>query len=452
MRSARPPVAGIAGARDQTALMRLRRYLALLTLLVIPCVSAGARAQVSATSSSSSSGGSTGGGIRLGDAMVLHLGLGTEVGWDSNVFFEANNATNAFYLRLNPSFDLTNRPRQGTRAFQLDFHGGLGYVEYLSNRGATGDHRQFNVDAGVLASFFATGPYNFSVFANYVRTTMPPYTASSQNFDRDTNDVGARINLSPGGGRLTINIGYLFGIDYFENGQLTDFDLQSHRFDLRVSWRFLPKTALYVAAFEVLNFYQHRGVDNHPDSFPLHVEAGIQGLITAKLTVNAWIGYANGFYQWPATTPASVGTPNPNTAIGGLSLSWKPTMLSTGAIGYQHDFVNSLLGAYYDEDMVYLSWSQLVWRFTGFIRAQYANMRFQGVQPVQATSNGTDNNFMLNIRVDYPFRDWLIGSVGYDLFVNRSNRMLLGPGGTMPGAVPVDYTKNVVYLRLSFQY
>jgi len=435
--------------------MPLRRYLAVLALLAVTGICVRAQAQAGGNTASATAA-AAGGGIRLGDALVLHLGLGIETGWDSNVFFQPDTATspatNAFYLRLNPSFDLTNRPRQGTRAFQLDFHGGLGYVEYLSNRDVTADNRQFNVDAGVLANFFATGPYNFALFDNYVRTTMPPYTATTENFNRDSNQLGLRINLSPGGGRLTLTIGYLFGLDYFENAALSDFDLLSHQFDLRGTWRFLPKTALYISASEVVNLYQHPGASNHPDSYPLHVEAGIQGLITAKLTVNAWVGYANGFYQWSAATAATVGTPNPNTAVGGVSLAWKPTMLSTGTIGYQHDFQNSLLGAYYDEDMVYLSWTQLIWRFTGFIRAQYTNMRFKGVQAVQATTDGTDNNLMLNVRVDYPFKDWLIGSVGYDFYLNRSDRMLAVGTGTSPATVPVDYTKNVVYLRISFQY
>ena len=393
---------------------------------------------------------STGGGIRLGDSLVLHLGLGTEVGWDSNVFYEANTPTNAFYLRLNPSFDLTTRPRQALPPVQLDFHGGLGYVEYLTSNSAVESHRQFNVDAGVLASFLAGHPYNFVLFDDYVRTTLPPYTAGSENFNRDTNTLGTRISLSPGGGRLTFYVGYAFGIDYFENATLTDYDLLSHRFDLRASWRFFPKTALYVSADETINTYVHAGAAQHPDSYPLHVDVGVQGLITPKLTVNAWVGYGNGFYQWSAAV--TIPHDNPNTAVGGLSLSWKPTMLSTGTIGYQHDFQNSLLGAYFDEDMAYISWTQMIWRFTGFIRFQYANMRFKGVQAVQATTDGTDNNFALNTRVDYPFKDWLIGSVGYDLYLNRSDRMLLGPGGTMPGAVPVDYTKHVVYARISFQY
>ena len=92
----------------------------------------------------------------------------------------------------------------------------------------------------------------------------------------------------------------------------------------------------------------------------------------ATVAINAWVGYGNGFYA---------NGPSPNTAIGGLNLAWKPTLLSTGVIGYQHDFQNSLLGAYYDMDLAYISWQQLVWRFTGFVRLQYANERFNGVNP-----------------------------------------------------------------------
>src|SRR5690348_14143395 len=129
--------------------MPLRRYLALLALVAMTGICARARAQAGGITASATAA-PAGGGIRLGDALVLHLGLGVETGWDSNVFFQPDTptspATNAFYLRLNPSFDLTNRPRQGTRAFQLDLHGGLGYVEYLSNRDVTADNRQFNVD------------------------------------------------------------------------------------------------------------------------------------------------------------------------------------------------------------------------------------------------------------------------------------------------------------------
>src|SRR4051812_44758292 len=109
-----------------TAPMRLRRYLALLTLLAISCVSAAARAQISDQPGSTLAPSAPGsGGIRLGQSLVLHLAMGLEVGWDSNIFFEPDTATihpsNAFYLRLNPSFNLTTRPRQASPPFQFDF-------------------------------------------------------------------------------------------------------------------------------------------------------------------------------------------------------------------------------------------------------------------------------------------------------------------------------------------
>lgn len=425
--------------------MRRRRYLAFLTTLALLATAGVASAQTSTYAGAPPTAiSSSARGIRLGDALVLHLGLGTEFGWDSNVFYESKNEANSFYMRLTPNFDLTNRPRTAHRQIEFDLHGALNYVEYLTGDATIRSHRQFNVDAGLLAAFFTMSPYNFVVFDNYIRSTQPPYLRAANNLDRDTNEVGVRANLSPGGGRLTFNVGYAFGVDFFEPQPLKDFDLLYHRFDLRASWRFLPKTAIYIAASESLLYYQHPGTYMHPNSYPFHVDAGLQGLITAKLTLNAWIGYGNGFY---------VNGPNPNTAIGGLALTWKPTMLSTGTLGYQHDFQNSLLGSYYDLDQVYLSWTQLIWRFTGFIRASYANERFKGILPMgpsaETNVNRTDNYFTLNARVDYPFKDWLFGSVGYDLQANVSNGNLnLG----VAGVVPVDYTKHVVYLRLSVAY
>jgi hypothetical protein len=421
----------------------LRRYRLLLGLLVLVFSSARAHAQTSGTT-----------GIRLGDALVLHLGAGLEFDFDSNVFYVASGGTSAFSMRVTPAFDLTNRPRQARRKVEFDLRGGLNYLEYLTSDPTLSALRQFGVDAGVQAAFFPADPYNFVLFDNYTRTTQPPYEKLSYNLDRDTNEIGARVNLSPGGGRLTFNIGYIFGIDYWEPFQLQDFDLMYHRFDVRASWRFFPKTAVYIAASEILNLYQHPGSTDHPDSYPLHVEAGVQGLITTKLTLNAYIGYTNGFYVFG---------PNPSEPMGGLSLSWKPTILSTGTLGYRHDFVNSTLGSYYDLDTAYLSWTQLIWRFTGFVRFSYANERFNGIcvgqtgtgascqsPSAETVSNRTDNLITLNVRIDYPFKNWLIGSIGDDLQANISNGQL--NLGTAPGTVPTSYTKDVVYIGIRANY
>jgi hypothetical protein len=219
---------------------------------------------------------------------------------------------------------------------------------------------------------------------------------------------------------------------------------------LRGSWKFFPKTAVYIEGSDTINLYWNPGQFMHPNSYPLHTIAGITGLITTKLSLNAWIGYANGFY---------VSGPNPNTAIGGLDLRWKPTMLSTGLIGYKHDFLNSLLGSYYDLDTVYIGWAQLIWRFTGTVRAAYSNQRFQGILPVTGlcapgamTCPRTDNLFQLNARVDYPFKDWLMASIGYDLSLDRSDAALMISTAGAPGLIPVNYTKHEAWGRLTLAY
>jgi hypothetical protein len=421
--------------------MPLRRYLASLTICAATLVVFGGRAlgqpYVPPTLGAASPG--LGNGIRLGDKMILHLGLGVEFDYDTNVFYQDSGLTGAFFLRLAPSFDLSNSPRHATRIIDFSLYGGMSYVEYLTSDSTLSQHRQFGVDAGVKASFFSASPYTFTLFDNYVRATQPPYIKTDNNFDRDRNEAGLRVSLAPGGGRLVLYLGYLFGLDYFELAPLTAYNLLYHQFDLRLSWKFLPKTALYIAATEVINTYSDPTA--HPNSYPFHVTAGLQGLITPKLTANVWIGYGNGFY---------VAGPNPNSVVAGLQMSWKPTLLSSGAVGYEHDFQNSLLGSYYDLDTVYVSWTQLVWRFTGFLRLSYANERFQGVQPIQATTNGTDNYVTLNSRVDYPFKDWLIGSVGYDLYFNHSDRTLTT--NLTPAVIPVNYLRHVVYVRMQLHF
>jgi hypothetical protein len=403
-----------------------------------------------------------GNGVRLGDALVLHLGLGLELGYDTNPFFQSSNATGYFVLRLVPAFDLTNRPRGARRQVEFDFNGQLNYLEYLTANSGVQALRQFGVLTGLQIAVLPTRPYNFVIFDNYARTQQPPYTLLPYNLDRDTNELGTRVNLSPGGGRLTFNIGYLFGIDFFEPEALKDFDIMYHRFDLRASWRFFPKTALYIAASEALILYQQHVTYQHPNSYPFHIEAGVQGLITTKLTLNVWVGYGNGFYQPPPGGTMTI--VNPNEPIGGLALTWKPSILSTGTLGYTHDFQNSLLGSYYDLDTVYLSWVQLIWRFTGFLRFSYSNERYAGIcvlptgmgttcppgnPSAETVANRADNLITLSVRLDYPFKDWLILSVGNDAQFNISNGQLsLGAIGT----VPVNYTRDVVYIRLTASY
>jgi len=391
-------------------------------------------------------------GIKLGDRLVLHPGIAAEVRWDSNIYFELTNPTNAFILRVLPTLDLATRPPQrgGDAPHTIDFrlHLGADYNEFLTGDSSISRHRSVGIQAGMALTIMPNHPVQFTIYDNYVRTSQPPYFGEPFNIDRDTNEAGVRLRVAPGGGRLQLDVAYAFGIDFFETQQFKDLDVMYHRASLRLAWKFFPKTALYIDVSEQPYIYPHPGSVNHPNSYPLRAVAGLIGLLTAKLSFNLWIGYGNGFY---ATTMAY--NANPNTAVGGLTLTWKPTVLSTGSLGYRHDFTNALLGEYYDLDSAFISWSQLMWRFIGSLRLEYDNIRYHGITDVNGLmplGSRTDNFIRFNARVDYPFKDFLIGSLGYDLTWDQTDSMLLGT--TPGGLIGLGYLKHEVWLRFSVLY
>src|ERR1700722_20077225 len=72
-------------------------------------------------------------GFKLGDRLVLHLGLGTEFRYDDNVFYQNSNKVGAFEFLLLVSADMATRPTPSGRVdFQL--HAGLTYNEFITDR------------------------------------------------------------------------------------------------------------------------------------------------------------------------------------------------------------------------------------------------------------------------------------------------------------------------------
>jgi hypothetical protein len=388
-------------------------------------------------------------GFKLGERLVLHLGLGVQITYDNNIFFQSQNETGSFQLVVLPSFDMATRARNVPHTIDFRLHGAMEYTEYLTGDANISQHRSFGVQAGGLLTIMPGHKVSIDILDNYVRSVQPPYAAAgvapSYNIDRDVNQVGLRLNFRPGGERLHLMLSYTFGIDFFENPIYQPLDVETHRTELRLSWKFFPKTALYLDAVDTPYIYPHPDPTNpHPNSYPLQIVLGVQGLITPKLTVNVYVGYGNGFY---------VSGPNPNTGVGGLSLSWKPFYSAAATLAYRHDFQNSLLGSYYDLDTASVSWAQLLWRFMASVALSYSNIRYQGI-PATALSgvnppNRTDNFVSLNVRFEYPFKRWLSLSLGYIMqYNNASSKLDLGP----LGVIPADYLKHSVYLRLQVLY
>lgn len=407
-------------------------------------------------------------GFLLGRRIVVHPGLASELRYDSNVFFSNSRVggglpAGAFILRVLPSLDISTLSlrRGGLSPSRVEFrlHAGMDYREYLTPDAEINRHRAFGFDLGGLLSLFPRSAFSVDLYDNFLRTNQPPYSFNPYNFDRHTNVFGARFRYAPGGQRLVVSLIYELGYDGYSDPEdgpaLSNFNLLYNSIALRGSWKFLPKTSLFIEATEQFNTYLVPSEDNRRvNSYPLRLNAGVIGLITQKLAVNVSGGYGNGFYT---------AGPSPSTAVIQAEARYKPTFTSAMVLGYRHDFVNSLVGSYFDLDSLSASYTQLIYRLTLYARFTWERMAFQGT-PEQLASSGVcaegevmpctpqldrvDNYMVADVKAELPIRDWLLPSVGYTLQTNLSN----GYTRVQAAIAPVTFLKHEVWLRLAIRY
>ena len=151
-----------------------------------------------------------------------------------------------------PSLDLATRPPQrgGNAPHEIDFrlHAGIDYNEYLTSDANIDGHRSVGVQAGMLLTVFPQHPYNFDVFDNYVRSVQPPYSLRRRTTSIATPTRRRAAASRPGGGRLHARSRVYVSARLFRDSpELQDLNVLYHRVDLRAMWRFLPKTAIYIA-------------------------------------------------------------------------------------------------------------------------------------------------------------------------------------------------------------
>ncbi len=421
-------------------------------------------------------------GFKISDSLVLHLGASLGAGYDSNVFYSSGDTTGcsavglptdpnrcdpargAAYLSFRPTLDIATNPvqRGGNEPHALDFrlHLGLPLRFLLSTDPTLNQHYTIGAEGGLLLSIFPFGEWTVDLFDNFVRTSEPPYAlvraafvgAQAQNINNDQNQLGLRIRYRPGGGRLEATLQYTLGISYYESSPvLTAKSLLWNDFQLRLRWNFFPKTGVYINISETTNNYVWGGTSPNtpPPAYPFRAVAGLIGLITPKLSVNLNVGYGNSFTQSNASYPNS---PSYNLPIGLAELEWRPGATTILALGFRHDFSQALIGTYYMLDTAYINYNQQIWRLVGNIKFAWERRQYEGNLTADSLLNGrVDNILALHVGIDLPIKDYLIISIGDDLAKDFSNCRLQSGAGVV-NALPCDYLRNDVWLRLALAY
>jgi hypothetical protein len=403
-------------------------------------------------------------GVNLGEGLLLHVGVGAEAGWDSNVFY-ANAADPlgvkaSAILRLTTFGELTNASRTAGGGAQTglsyDVRAGLTYRRYLSTDASIVPYRDAWMPTAGLSLGSGIAHWSFQLSDTFVRQEDTPYQAAGSPISRDDNMASVQAQWSPGGGRITGTLRYVNTIDVFEQGSGFDYaNSLSHQLMLDASWKWLPKTAVFFQATQGYVTYlnsDNGGAKGKVASYPLHLIVGLRGLITQKTSASVALGYANGFYSSGATTNGFLGSTYVN-----LQLVITPSMLNRVALGFHQDFVNSVISNFYYETAFYASYvQQIAGRLAFDLSGRISHRSYEGLLFVPGGTARTDNPVVLGATLDYFIRNWAYAGVGYSLSANLTDYKLGGVG--MPGdlnyaaPIPVSYVKHQVFARLGLTY
>ncbi|NUN14737.1 MAG: hypothetical protein HUU55_13990 [Myxococcales bacterium] len=278
-------------------------------------------------------------------------------GYDNNLFYDAFNdarePARVALLDLSAGIQIENPDYQ-------DFHVNLDasgtYHRVFSPSASLNDAQSsFGGDLLFLAEFFPKSILSFGVFDVFKHTIDAPNYSSERTFNRLFNKVGATVAFHPGNssgrGALDVELGYAYEINRFVDFERLDHD--AHDFDLLLTWKFFPKTALVVDGnLRLENWSVQDEQRGRTDSMPFRILGGVNGFVTKQIALQARVGFGQGFY--------SSGT-DIQTVLGKVVLTWTPANTSIFSVGYDRDFVQSYYANFYSFDRFSASIKQRFW-------------------------------------------------------------------------------------------
>jgi len=384
-------------------------------------------------------------GVKVGEGTVLHPIFGVETGFISNVFYEDEDPNPAGVLRLlaqmgagslplsrltSPgmlTYDQAGSGDEQTSAasagdFQYRADARLSYDLLLSTNNRTSDAGGLGAGATARGLVNPLRTWAFG-FAEEVRRLI-----RSANFETDAdtnrviNDIKLRLFFQPQGRTLSGFLRYDNTIDYFERQRQRFANRMQHTFGIRGMWRLFPMTRVYADAS--IGIYGGLGADSTKvGSFPLTTLAGIQTLLSLNTTVSAQAGYTNGFYS---------SGPSYSAPVIGAEVGYRYSPLGRVTAMYQYMHQDSVNANYFRDHVVRLWLQQMYVPFALTVQPELHFRRYDGITIVNGPSTRSDIIFSMAVGVHYNFRNWIAGTLGYNLsLVQTDYRYMPLPSGPM---------------------
>jgi hypothetical protein len=390
-------------------------------------------------------------GFRVG-RLELHPGIATEIGYDSNLFYESKNPNGNGIFRLSGHTDVSTlgaqrrsegeteaEPRQEHRAVQ--FRGGVGasYYKFLAARARD------NVEVDVYADAVINPDGRFSVrlgdqYARTIRpfTDAPPPGTPIPSYVRNNETFDATLSMGSRSGLLQGVIGYQLGLESFKDAGFQYFDSLTHRIQARASWRFLPQTAI-VQNNEVTIQQFYRASDAPvalvSGNRRIRSTIGLNGAITQRIFVTLSGGYSVGFYD------AADEFESFNAQVEARFRATERTMLT---LGYFRRFNPSFIGNFVRSDRIYAEFRYLIdgrimVRADAYLSFDETGRAFlaDATTPLGTQPRRHDLRYRISTSAEYRFAHWvgIIANLSYQQSVTDFEYVSTVPGGLPdPGA------------------
>ncbi len=413
-------------------------------------------------------------GIKVGESLVLHLGIGLEGGFDSNATLSSDNIK-AGRLRITPYVDLATRSPQRLNDEQSPAQ--LTPPKVIFRAGlATWYDRYFAKDSGDVARFNSRfNPFGFDVHANltvlperkvsflgsliYVKT-MEPYETASDTQDRHQVSPGLGLRIRPGGGMLEIEPRYQLSLLHFSDDAIAArSDRMEHAVSVGTNWKFLPKTAMVSNVTFAPHLYYGSGSANQ-NSLPVRSWFGLQSLILNKFGIRALAGYGASFY--------SAGPDFDGLLLDG-SLLFYLNPFSKITIGGQKDFVDSFYANYYEQIGGYLGYDQMFGgRLLLTLKGSASYRKYAAFDGSEAdptigssstpnTLNRRDVWVSVTTLLEFRASDWLSFHASFRLWADVTDftvehTSVDDAGATQTLDVPSEFVKFEVFAGARFHY
>ncbi|MGC8926902.1 MAG: hypothetical protein ACP5QK_03165 [Myxococcota bacterium] len=358
-----------------------------------------------------------GNGLLIGETR-LHLGIGLEGGYDTNVNYQASRYSMAdAEMNVKPVLEL----KTPEKAVSFELGSGLNIIKYFGiDNPKSSDYSTLNADANMRLTFNPKGQISFVILDIFSRNN-DPRSDTIGNFNRTANSSGAELNYIPSGGAFEMGLGYKFYFELYDKDTgLTFMDAISHQPELKIKWKFFPKTAFVLeSSMDMRSYPNKKTVGNttiqNQDQMGIRAMAGLMGLMTPRLSTTLKVGYGDTF--------ANQGD-NYRSVIGKFELTYDFNVQSRASLGYSRDFQPASLYGYYGVDKVYAKLSYLLaGRLLLNIDGSFSYELFG--KPLVSDSSiigNTDLVFELNASLEFMINRMLSAGIS-EMFLNRqSNR------------------------------